>query len=117
MLASEMGLPPFCQRAHHLSQRLAIFTQRIFDPRRHLGKDRSLNDALPFKITQLHSEHVLADSGDRPPEFIEAAWTSQELPQDQHFPFPAKNRQCRADLWRRLGNSGGLATGRGSATL
>src|ERR1700716_2272391 len=88
-----------------------MLTQRIFDPRRHLGKDRARDDALTFKIAQLHREHVLAHASDRSPEFIEAAWTSQELPQDQHFPFPAKNRQSRVDLRGRLAERSGMATG------
>src|SRR3979490_3056801 len=110
-------LPPFRQCAHDASQRLAVLTQRIFDPRRHPGKDRSRDDALTFKITQLHREHVLTDSGDRSSEFVEAAWTSQQLPQDQQFPLSPKNRQCRVDLWRRHTERGGIATGRGVGHL
>ena len=106
VLPSEMGSSPFRQRTHYASQRFAMLAQRIFDPRRHLGKNRSRDDALTFKITQLHSEHVPADSSDCSAELIEAARTSQELPQDQHFPFPPKHRQCRVDLRGRLAERG-----------
>src|SRR4030088_2647785 len=111
MLPGEMGFSPFHQSLHDASQRLAMLTQGIFDPRRHPGEDRAGDDALTFKLTQLHREHVLAYSGDRSSQFVEAAWASQELPQDRHFPFPAKNRQCRVDLRGWLAERSGMATG------
>src|SRR5258708_35000074 len=90
-----------------------MLTQRIFDPRGHPREDRARDDALTFKIAQLHRQHVLTHSGDRSSQFVEAAWTSQELPQDQHFPFATKNRQGRVDFRRWLAKRSGAATGLG----
>src|SRR5260370_12163548 len=90
-----------------------MLTQRIFDPRGHPREDRARDDALTFKIAQLHRQHVLTHSGDRSSQFVEAAWTSQELPQDQHFPFATKNRQGRVDFRRWLAERSGVASSLG----
>ena len=65
--------------AHGISQ----FTERIFNPWRHFRENRPGNHAVFFKGSEVVSQYLLTDPGDRTQHLIESPGTGKEIAKDQ----------------------------------
>ena len=83
-------------------QRLTGFSQRVINPRRHLGKDLATNNSISFQFAQLLRQHLLADVRDVTLQLAKPANPQAiYIIKDDRFPLPSDDIH-RGSHWTTL---------------
>ena len=89
--AREVGDAPGFQLIHHRGHALAILAQGIFDARRNLRKNCSLNHAISFELAELNGECLRSDSTQGGLNLREAFGAGFEFEENGWFPTSTDN--------------------------
>src|SRR5262249_22028307 len=93
---------PASQGADDRAELLALFAEDVLSPRWVIGVKTSLDQSVLLHQLELLRQHVRRNAGERILQVLEAAWSTQQIADDQQGP-------ALADQLERFGNRTSLS--------
>jgi hypothetical protein len=90
-VAGEVSLAPGGHRNEDRFKTLSVPGERIFDPRRDLREDPSVNHFVMLEFAEMLGQHFLGSSGNQALKFAKAMGAALEEVDDHRLPFAAEH--------------------------